>query len=186
MIKKTSLLLLLLLVVGCTSNLNSEEAAAPSSSGWSERVSSLGEPSYERFSVLTGFEILPFPGITYSGLREGYHAFYASNEDYTFAIYVYPYIQAGTDYDSVKDAVSYKYSSYSNLNCIDVNSDGWLTEASVFECTYYIDYIDVNYKSAIFYRDGYYIETLIGVWGTTLGSYEYIFDEFNQKAVKWT
>ncbi len=185
----------LLLFLGCTSSpsqtntgssQNSLVNSNNSSSNWSAKVAALGEPIYEKVTISSGYEILPFPGLTYNGLRDNWQAFYATNKDYTFAIYASPSIikNAGT-YDEVKQKVMKEYSAYSSsLKCDDISTSGWLTSTKAFSCTYvYSDYI--SYKIVTFYRDSSYIQTNLSVWGTSLQEYTYLFDEFNQKAVSW-
>ena len=189
------LVLLIFVLLGCTSsgpssdnNLNNSQNASSSvgANQWSDKVAALGEPTYSTVTIANGYQILPFPGLTYAGLRDGYQSFYATNKDYTFAIYAVPsVVNAGKSYADVKTDAVTKYSIYADLKCNDISSGGWLTSAQVFECTYYIAQINANYKSTFFYKNNSYIETILAVRGTTLGTYEYVFDEFNQKAVQW-
>jgi len=188
-------ILFVFVLLGCTSSgpsdnttiqnpqnaLNSNQAKQ-----WSDKVAALGDPTYQTVTISSGYKILPFPGLTYAGLRDGYQSFYATNKDYTFAIYTSPsVINAGKSYAEVKADAVQKYSVYADLKCNDIPSSGWLTSAQVFECTYYIAQINANYKSTFFYKNNSYVETMLAVWGKTLGTYEYIFDEFNPKAVEW-
>ncbi len=182
-----------LFLFGCTTSSSDQGATSSAdnvsaTSQWSKEVAALGNPSYEKINVAAGYEILPFPGLTYSGLRDGYQAFYATNKDYSFAIYASPAVvnATGKDYAQVKAGIMQKYGVYSNLTCTDLQSANWLTQAKVFECSYFASQINVQYKSTIFYKSNEYVETILSVWGTSpLSSYEYIFDEFNQKAVSW-
>ncbi len=178
-----SVLFLIVLLFGCTSTNNSNENLAVTQK-WSDEVSALGEPTYEKVNISPNYEILPFPGLTYSGLRDGWQAFYASNSDYTFAIYASPEIinNVGT-YEEIKESVKEEFSQYSNsVICKDISTNGWLTNAKAFSCTYtYSDYI--SYNIVTFYKNNSYIQTNLSVWGTTLGTYTNIFNEFNEKAV---
>jgi hypothetical protein len=189
--KKLFIVLIILIssifLFGCTSTQENQALSNEVVQKWSEKVSALGEPIYEKVTIASGYEILPFPGLGYNGLRDNYQAFYATNNDYTFAIYASPSVVSTTkSFEEVKEELKAKYTSYgSNVVCQDISSTNWLTKAQTFKCNYYLSSINADYKSVIFYRDNKYIETILGVWGTSLGTYEYIFDEFNQKAVSW-
>lgn len=184
--------LLLFLFLGCTSSpsqtntISSQNTAIVNSSNWSAKVAALGQPIYEKVTISSGYEILPFPGLSYNGMRDNWQSFYATNKDYTFAIYASPSVikNAGT-YDEVKEKVMKEYAAYSaSLKCEDISTSGWLTNVQAFSCFYvYSDYI--SYKIVTFYRDSSYIQTDLSVWGTSLQEYTYLFDEFNQKAVSW-
>ncbi len=182
--KKTIILcslFLILFISGCTQTNEIND------SQWSKEVSELGDPTYQKVVVSSGYEILPFPGLEYNGLRDNYQAFYAKNKDNNFAIYTSPsIINTEKSYEELKKELNEKYILYGkNVTCSDISTNTWLTQARAFKCTYYLDSINVEYKSVIFYKEKNYIETQIGVWGTSLGKYEFIFDEFNQKAVSW-
>jgi len=148
---------------------------------WSEEIAKFGEPTYETIEQ-GGYIILPFPGLIYNGITSGYKQFMSTENDYTFAIYASDsVIETSYSFDEVKKYYEELYS----IKCNEFNSDNWLTKSRNFECDYYDYSINADYKIVVFYRDNKYISTSIGVWGTTLGTYEYIYDEFNQKAVKW-
>lgn len=178
----------LFFLFGCTAQVDSEVGLNSGDSGslkWSEKVASLGNPVYEKVTISSGYEILPFPGLTYNGLRDNWQSFYSTNKDYTFAIYASPSVieNAGT-YDEVKQKVMDEYRTYAALKCEDISSLGWLTNAKAFSCSYvYSEYI--SYKIVTFYKNNSYIQTDLSVWGASLQNYTYIFDEFNQKAVSW-
>jgi hypothetical protein len=178
--------LLIILIIGCTAS-NTGNNTNVNVSKWSAKVNALGEPTYQDVNVTSGFVILPFPGLAYNGLRSGFEAFYSTNKDYTFAIYVTPNVNnSGRTYAQVKTDINQKYNYFSSLTCVDVTSSTWLTQAQVFSCTYTDSTNNINYKSVIFYKNQAFIETILSVWGTTpLSNYEYLFDEFNQKAVSW-
>jgi hypothetical protein len=182
-----SILITTLLIFGCTStdqNINTENNT---NNTWSQKVSELGEPTYQKVTIQGGYEILPFPGLTYSGLRDNYQAFYATNSDNTFAIYAVPaIITTEASLDEVKETIKSFYAPYTpSITCEDISTSGWITSAKAFKCNFYYTSINADYKTVIFYNDGKYVQTILGVWGTDLGTYEYIFDEFNQKAVSW-
>jgi hypothetical protein len=178
------------LLLGCTeenqNNSTEVNKLNDQAQQWSQEVIALGEPTYDTIDIETGYKILPFPGLEYNGFRDNWQAFYAANQDYTFAIYASPEIieNAGT-YEEVKQKAINEYNLYSSsLKCEDISTDGWLTQAKAFSCSYvYSDYI--SYKIVTFYKDSKYIQTNLSVWGTSLQDYEYIFDEFNAKAVSW-
>jgi len=180
----------LLFLFGCTaqeSNTGSQNSVnSLGGQQWTKEVTALGEPTYEKVTISSGYEILPFPGLTYSGLRDNWQSFYATNSDYTFAIYASPSVttNAGT-YEEVKKKVQDEFSAYADsLKCQDISTSGWLTNAKAFSCSYvYSDYI--SYEIVTFYKDSAYIKTDLSVWGNSLQKYTYIFDEFNQKAVNW-
>ena len=181
------LIVISFLFFGWTSTQENQTLANEVVQKWSKEVAALGEPTYEKVTISTGYEILPFPGLEYNGLRDNYQAFYAKNKDYSFAIYASPSITSTTkNFEELKEELKEKYTSYgSNVLCQDISSTNCLTKSQTFKCNYYLSSINADYKSVVFYKDNAYIETILGVWGTTLGTYEYIFDEFNQKAVSW-
>lgn len=180
------LIISILLFFGCTQNQAVKNSGSEGSSQWSEEVSALGEPTYDKVIISTGYEILPFPGLKYTGLRDNWQAFYSKNDDYTFAIYASPQVMTGVGtYEDVKQQIQNEYSVYSSsLKCEDISTSGWLTNTKAFSCSYvYSDYI--SYKIVTFYKDNSYVQTNLSVWGTSLQNYAYVFDEFNQKAVSW-
>jgi hypothetical protein len=194
--KKLILILLIsfVLIFGCTqtSDDNLDNISVKENSNgtievtWSERVAQLGEPTYESIEIESGYKILPFPGLTYNGYRDGWQAFYASNSDLTFAIYASPEVitNAGT-YEEVKQSVIDEYLPYdSTIQCNDISTSNWITKANAFSCIY-IYGESITFNVVGIYKDGSYIKTDLSVWGTDLGDYQYIFDEFNQKAVSW-
>lgn len=148
---------------------------------WSKEIAKLGEPTYETIEQ-GGYIILPFPGLIYNGINSGYKQFLASEEDDTFAIYASEsVVETSYNFEEIKKYYEELYS----VQCNEFNSENWLTKSRNFECNYYDYSINADYKIVVFYRDNNYIFTSVGVWGTSLGTYEYIYDEFNQKAVKW-
>ncbi|MBN2127251.1 MAG: hypothetical protein JW703_02550 [Candidatus Diapherotrites archaeon] len=192
--KKIILILAILLIgfflFGCTentTNTTNNNQNLSNESQWSSAVAELGNPTYKEVEIESGYKILPFPGLAYNGLRDGWQAFYATNSDYSFAIYASPSvnINAGT-YEEVKQKVKDEYSPYSdNLSCADNTNINWLTKAQVFTCEYSYQGT-INYKIVTFYKNNSYIKTSLSVWGGyPLNDYVYIFDEFNQKAVSW-
>jgi hypothetical protein len=176
-----SILLALLFVLGCAKK---EISSAGNTFQPDARIAALGKPTYKEVSA-NGFKILPFPGLEYNGIRDGKQAFYAANKDYTFAIYTDPGVTESSK--TLDEVIEYYKSYYASYNpvCEEISTVGWITEAKAFSCRYYIESINAYYKSTIFYRDGDYVQTIVGVWGTSLKEYEYIFDAFNAQAVKW-
>ncbi len=182
-------LILILVLLGCAAPAENtagnafktgDTAQSPSKYG-DERIDAMGEPTYDEFDA-GGYKILPFPGLTYSGMRDGKQAFYASNADYTFAIYADPSITvSGKSFDEVKSEFANLYET----TCSEISTSAWVTQTRVFECDYYAESINADYKFTVFYRDGEYVSTSVGVWGTELKEYEYIFDSFNAHAVSW-
>lgn len=85
----------------------------------------------------------------------------------------------------MKQKIIDEFSAYSSsLQCVDISTSGWLTNTKAFSCQYvYSDYI--SYEIVTFYKDNSYVQTDLSVWGNSLQSYTYIFDEFNAKAVSW-
>lgn len=148
---------------------------------WSPEVTELGEPTYEIIES-GGFIILPFPGITYRGIVSEYKQFTATNEEHTFAIYTSPEVQqTNLDFYGVKNY----YEEYYKITCEEFDSSNWLTQSRTFKCYYYDVTQEAYYKMVVFYKPGAYVFTTVGEWGTELGEYEYIYDEFCEKAIKW-
>jgi hypothetical protein len=148
---------------------------------WSPEVAELGEPTYETIDS-GGYQILPFPGLTYRGIVTDYKQFTASNEEYQFAIYASPNIEkTDLDFNGVKNF----YEDYYQISCNEFDSSNWLTKSRTFKCYYYDATYAAYYKIVVLYKPGEYVFTTLGVWGTDLGEYEYIYNEFCEKAIKW-
>lgn len=162
-----------ILILGCASN----------DSKWSNEVNALGEPTYDEIENFD-FGILPFPGLEYVGPSGDYEAFYGLN-DSNFAIYAEVIIYSANDYSHAKQLFYERFGAYPDFECNDINSNDWITQAQVFECEYSSAELNTSFKSAVFYKGNEFIHTTLSVWGDELSEYEYIFDEFNQKAIVW-
>ncbi|MDD4353820.1 MAG: hypothetical protein PHN56_05175 [Candidatus Nanoarchaeia archaeon] len=158
-------IILVVLILGCTSNNSIQD-------------------SNEQELTNIDFEILPFQGLEYNGQSGDYEAFYAFN-DSSYAIYVENYIYSAFSFENAMQIFREKFEGYENFACEEVSSNGWLTNAQIFECTYYSINENASYKSAVFYKNNEFIHTMLSVWGQSLNNYETIFDEFNQKAINW-
>lgn len=170
-----------ILLFSCPLTNNGNDNLNYEGNNWSDEIAKFGEPTYETIEK-GGYTILPFPGLIYNGISDGYKQFVSTQEDYTFAIYADEYVME-TSYSF--EELENHYEELYGVQCNEFNSGNWLTKSRNFECDYYDYSIDADYKIVVFYRNNQYVSTNVGVWGTTIGTYEYIFDEFNQKAVKW-
>lgn len=191
------ILISFILLFGCTATTTDEEGNKVTTEvkenddgsktvTWSKEVAALGEPTYKSVEISTGYKILPFPGLTYSGYRDGWQAFYATNSDYTFAIYASPQVNSTSkSYEELKEEIKNTYIGYdSTISCNDISTNNFITQTKAFSCKY--NYGDtISYDIVTFYKEGAYIQTDLSVWGASLQNYTYIFDEFNQKAVSW-
>lgn len=136
---------------------------------------------YETVEIETNYRILPYPDLKYEGLIGETQQFISTLGDQTFAIYTSKTVNRGRTFEQIKQS----YESSYGITCEEFEGTGWLTQSRNFMCYYYDSTRDITYKMVIFSKNDEYIYTYLGVWGTSLGNYEYTFDDFNMKAVDW-